>query len=416
MVSQDGFGRFEKMVDIIHKRKLGTPLLIFISLLMMDLIARTGYQAIKSPILPLFAKSIGAESGETGFIIGISTIIGLLFSPFVGTLSDIYGRRRLLLFGTLMFAFTPFLYLWVNSAEQLIMVRLIHGFATATYGPVIAASVADLYSENRTFYMGWYRTVRNAGYLFGPISGGLLLTYNGFTESWVILGIISFLAFFPTLIPDFQRKMEAAKAAQSTLRLGSLRSTLFNTYKDKNILRLGIIQAILFLGLRANKAFLPIIAIEKEITPAQIATVLSIQVLATLISQPIWGFLADRLGFNFCLKLGLGLVAVGITAMVLTGNLLLLIALGIFMGLGEGAIMPVITSIATTVKGNREYGSSLGVLDAMDNVGKALGPILAGFLIGFSNYFTAFSIISLGILFFIFLPIPKASVPKTKII
>lgn len=51
----------------------------------------------------------------------------------------------------------------------------------------------------------------------------------------------------------------------------------------------------------------------------------------------------------------------------------------------------------TELSDTGNYGSTLGMLDAMDNAGKALGPIFAGLLLGLFNYVTSFAIVA-GIL------------------
>ena len=59
-------------------------------------------------------------------------------------LSDQLGRRPLLLAGALVFAIMPISYLAVGSLTLLIAVRVVHGSATAIFGPVAWATVSDL--------------------------------------------------------------------------------------------------------------------------------------------------------------------------------------------------------------------------------------------------------------------------------
>jgi MFS family permease len=67
------------------------------------------------------------------------------------------------------------------------------------------------------------------------------------------------------------------------------------------------------------------------------------------------------------------------------------------LGLGEAAVMPAVITLGTELSAEGNYGATLGVLDAMDNVGKALGPVVAGLLLGVFNYATSFAVIA-GIL------------------
>ncbi len=69
----------------------------------------------KNPALPLFAKQLGATEQYIGFIAAASTVVGVLTSIPAGALSDLYGRRRVILAATLVFASAPFLYLFVST-------------------------------------------------------------------------------------------------------------------------------------------------------------------------------------------------------------------------------------------------------------------------------------------------------------
>jgi MFS family permease len=365
----------------------------FLRLLAMDLVARTGYQMGKSPLLPLFAAALGAGSEMTGIVVAISTTTGLITTPLIGTLSDRYGRRRLLLFGTAMFAFVPFVYLFIHTPGQLLLVRVIHGFATATYGPVVAALVADMFPQRRAEHMGWYRSARTASYLLGPLLGGLVLFYADFRLAWVSVGALGLVAFLPALaLPRAGQPASGAQEGASTREF--IRQHLLQAFRNPVLLALGAVEAALYLGLRANKTFLPLYALSVGVNPAQVGVIFSVQVAATLLAQPLGGHLAERLGRKPVILIGLLLVGGGLPLMVTVRDFPVLALLGVVLGLGEAAVMPAVITLGTELSAEGNYGSTLGVLDAMDNVGKALGPVVAGLLLGVFNYATSFAVIA----------------------
>ena len=365
----------------------------FILLMIMDLTARTGYQMGKSPLLPLFATALGAGPGASGVIVAVSTTTGLITSPLIGTLSDLYGRRRLLLAGTAIFALVPFLYLLVETPTQLLFLRLFHGFGTAIYGPVMAAMVADMFEQRRAQYMGWYRAVRTASYLLGPLLGGLVLFLGDFRLAWVSVGILGLLSFLPALGLPKDGKHNGRAQRQRT-SLPAFGRHLSQAFRNPLLRALGMVQAALYLGLRANKAFLPIYAVDVGMNPAQIGVIFSIQVAATMVMQPAGGYLSDRIGRKPVILFGLVLVAAMLPLMVMTTSLMVMIFLSLLLGLGEAAIMPSMLTLGTEISEQGSYGSTLGMLDAMDNVGKALGPVVAGLLLGVLGYVVTFSIIA----------------------
>ena len=128
-----------------------------------DFIVRTGYQMGKTPLLPLFAASLGAGDALLGVIVSVSTLTGMLLKPLVGVLSDRWGRRVWLLGGAGLFAGIPFLYQFIQSPESLLALRLVHGLATAIFGPVTLALVAEQATQGSAEKLGWFGMARIGG-------------------------------------------------------------------------------------------------------------------------------------------------------------------------------------------------------------------------------------------------------------
>ncbi|MCP4876153.1 MAG: MFS transporter, partial [Gammaproteobacteria bacterium] len=94
--------------------------------------------------MPLFAASVGAGELLIGAIVSVSTMTGLILKPLFGLLSDRWGRKLWLLIGLILFSTIPFFYGLVETPQQLLMIRVVHGLATAVFGPVSLAYVAEM--------------------------------------------------------------------------------------------------------------------------------------------------------------------------------------------------------------------------------------------------------------------------------
>ena len=150
-------------------------------------LARFSYALARNPVLPLFALSLGAGPEAIGLAVGISTVTGILFKLPSGALSDVIGRRKTMLIGLVFFAFVPFAYLLIDNYAQLVAVRFMHGFATAVYGPVAMAVVADIAGERKGELLSWFSSVGIIGGLLGAPLGGLILSLSatgGRYEPW----------------------------------------------------------------------------------------------------------------------------------------------------------------------------------------------------------------------------------------
>src|SRR4030042_622480 len=114
----------------------------FVLLCIMGGLAIFSSTMAKNPALPLFIRSMGVPVSTVGFFAAASTVVGIIVSLPAGILSDIIGRRRVILMAAIVFATAPFLYLLIASPWQLVLVRIYHGLATAILGRVALARAA----------------------------------------------------------------------------------------------------------------------------------------------------------------------------------------------------------------------------------------------------------------------------------
>ena len=257
----------------------------FLRITAADLIVRSAYQMGKSPLLPLFAATLGANGALLGLIVSVSTLTGMLFKPMIGMLSDRWGRWVWLLLGTALFAVMPFFYVFINTPEQLFAIRLIHGMATAIYGPVTLAFVAEQTVVDRAEWLGWFGMARSAGYIIGPAVAGLMLLVMKPEQVFLAIGLLSCIAFLTVLqLPKIGRQKETTvlslrQQLSQSLRIGG---------RTPAIWLAGGLNALTFLALYAVKAFLPVHALDIGMNIALVGAFFSFQEGVHMIGKP-WG-------------------------------------------------------------------------------------------------------------------------------
>src|SRR5574337_573634 len=171
--------------------RMWTP---FIQLCAVGLLAKLSYQMARSPVLPRFAQDLGAAPELIGLIVAASTITGVFIKLPAGALSDVLGRKRMMLLGCLFFAAPPFLYPFVHSPGTLLALRFLHGVATAIFSPVASAFVADLSMSGRGERLGWFAGAGDLGSTLGPVLGGLLLFYTAsYPLAYLTVGVFGLL-------------------------------------------------------------------------------------------------------------------------------------------------------------------------------------------------------------------------------
>src|SRR4030081_707019 len=163
----------------------------FIAIIFASLLSRLGYQMARTPVLPIFATDLGAMPELIGVIVAASTIPGGFFNFPSGAVSDVLGRKRMMVLGALFFAAPPFLYPFVHDPWSLLALRFVHGFATAIFSPVASAYVASLAETGRGPRLGWFSSANDIGATGGPLVGGFVLYFTArFSLTHLLVGAL----------------------------------------------------------------------------------------------------------------------------------------------------------------------------------------------------------------------------------
>ena len=357
---------------------------------------RSAYQMGKTPLLPIFAVTLGASDALLGFIVSVSTLTGMFLKPLIGALSDRWGRRTWLLAGTAFFALMPLTYQFVDTPSQLFAVRLIHGMATAIYGPVTLAYVAELSSSRVAERLGWFGSARNAGYVIGPAAAGLMLVWMSPVTVFTVVGLLSALAFLPVLLLGEARR--ARERDQTPLFSGVGRS-LLGGMRTPAVWATGAMEASVYIPLYAIKVFVPVYALAAGANIALVGTFFSVQAFAQMVLTPVGGRVADRFGYVVSFGTGTAVLGVTLAYLATVDSSVGFLAPAVLIGVAQAMILPAATAWLATSIDHGRLGASLGLVGTMRNAGKVTGPVMAGFLIAWLGYAATFHIMGIGLVF-----------------
>ena len=371
----------------------------FAALCCVGFFARLSYALARSPVLPLFALSLGAGPEAIGFAVGVSTVTGIFFKLPAGALSDIIGRRRTMLIGLLFFAFTPFAYLGVHSYGPLVLIRFLHGMATAVYGPVAMAVVADVAGSKKGELLSWFSSVTIVGNLLGAPLGGLILhravgaagpALRDFHHAYLlsgVTGVVALLLFLGLLKDGRDRTGSGGLAAASRRFFSGIREVA----SDRRVVITSIMEGLANMAVGALEAFLPIYAVKVAgLDELQAGLLWAGQIVTTILSKPLMGKSSDRYGRRSLIAGGLVVSAVSFALIPrLTGFAPLLAAAAGF-GFGEALVTSSGAALVADLCKERHFGTAMGTFGTIFDVGHASGPIVAGVLIARFSYGTAF--------------------------
>lgn len=366
----------------------------FATLVLVGFLARFGYQMARSPVLPRFAQDLGAAPELIGFIVAASTISGVIVKLPAGALSDLLGRKRMMLLGCVFFAGPPFLYPLVHSPGALLAIRFLHGLATAIFSPVASAFVADLFQRGRGEKLGWFASANDLGATAGPFLGGLLLFYtSSYSTTYLVVGVLGLLPLVMVLrLPDDDTPHSTGPGLRESPR--RFWSGIGEVLGNRAVLIASTMEAALYVGYGAFLGFFPPYAKEIGFNDAQIAFVMGAQLATTMLAKPLSGRLSDRLGRKPMILAGLCLCAVTLPAIPTLTSLWLLLPVSAFFGLGVAIVTPSTTALVAGLVKTARMGSAMGVFGTIWDSGEAAGPILAGMLIASLAYRPAFGLIA----------------------
>ncbi|MHB1133341.1 MAG: MFS transporter [Chloroflexota bacterium] len=365
----------------------------FLLLCLTGLFAIFSSTVAKTPALPLFAAALGASEADIGFIAAASTVVGILVSLPAGALSDIYGRRRVLLLAALVFASAPPLYLLVHEPWQLVAVRIYHGFATAIFGPVALALVADLFERGRGASMGWYSSATLAGRAAAPVIGGAALTLASYEAVYVASAVGGIAALvLATRLPN---KPPTVASASSAVTMRARRAGLAVLLRSRPVMATSAAEAAQYFSYGAIETFLPLYALTVGgLESWQIGLIFGVQVLTTTLSKPAMGRASDSLGRRPLIATGLAISAAASAALTLSPSFANLLVAGLAYGLGLAVVTTSTSAFVSEQASTGNYGAALGVLSSVMDVGHASGPIVAGLLVVQFGYASTFTVIA----------------------
>ena len=343
----------------------------------------------KTPVLPLFAHALHATPAEIGWIVMASTIPGILISYPAGALSDYLGARRLLLASLVVFATAPFLYLLVKTAPQLMAVRFYHGFATAIFGTVANAAIAARYTDERAARLSTFSSVTIVGRSIAPFLGGSLISLASFHAVYIACAISGVLALGAGLLLRDHTPLPKKKLA-----LPRFWASLTTVLRDRSIMLVSLVESAQYLVFGAIEAFLALFAASLGIPAWQIGVILGVQLVSIVFAKPLMGKVSDRVGRRRVILPGLLIGAASVVLLPFAPSFIGLSVLSLAFGIGFATVTSSTSALVADLTRDGRYGSSMGVLRTVMDVGQSIGPVLTGWMVGVAGYGSAFTLLA----------------------
>ncbi len=187
-------------------------IVFLMSTVMLDILALS----LIVPVMPLLLQQITGLSPQPaarlgGELFALFALMQLFAAPILGTLSDHFGRRPILLISLCAYALDWFVMGWAQTLFLLFLGRAISGVVGAT-GSTVNAAIADTYSaEKRAKYLGMVSSVMGIAMMCGAALGGWLAMFGSrvpfyFAAGFAFVNFVYGLVSFRETLPRAQRR------------------------------------------------------------------------------------------------------------------------------------------------------------------------------------------------------------------
>ncbi|MCR9127058.1 MAG: TCR/Tet family MFS transporter [Rhodobacteraceae bacterium] len=179
------------------KPRLRLPVLFILITVLLDAMGI----GLIVPVMPDLIRDVQGGSLANAALWGgvLSTVFALmqfLFGPLVGSLSDRYGRRPVLLVSLVVMALDYLVMALAGAMWLLVLGRLIGGITAATHGTA-SAYIADISTpEEKSANFGLIGAAFGLGFVLGPLIGGMLGTLGPRAPFYAAAGLAAMNAIF----------------------------------------------------------------------------------------------------------------------------------------------------------------------------------------------------------------------------
>lgn len=195
--------------SLIQKEKKQTKRPLVLASVMLAMFMGAIEATIVSTAMPAIVGDLGGFSLYS-WVFSAYLLMNTVTVLIYGKLSDIFGRKPILITGISIFLIGSILCGFAQTMTMLIIFRLIQGFGAGAVMPIATTIVGDIYTkEERAKIQGYLSSVWGISAIMGPAIGGLLVEYVSWHYVFWInipLGILAMIGIGKFLHEDIEKK------------------------------------------------------------------------------------------------------------------------------------------------------------------------------------------------------------------
>ncbi|MFA6024306.1 MAG: MFS transporter [Candidatus Gracilibacteria bacterium] len=323
-----------------------------------------------------------------GVLVAVYPLGQFFGAPILGTLSDRYGRKKMLSI-SLIGTFFGYLLFAVGIVTQqlwlLYFSRALDGFTGGNIS-VANSAIADMSTdETRAKNFGLIGMAFGLGFVVGPFLGGKLadpsiLPWFGPAVPFYFAALLSALSL--TLLTFFFKETLKNPTHQRVhLFLGF--QHIAKSFHMKHLRSIFLVVFLHALGFCFYTQFMPVFLVQKyEMSSAQIGTLFGFVGIWIALSQGLFTRIAARyLSPQGTLRFSILCLSATLFVVPFIPSVTLLYLSQPFLALFEGLTFPNTTAVVSQISKPSEQGEAMGITQSLRALGQAIPSLVAGFLV-----------------------------------
>lgn len=334
------------------------------------------------PLTNLFAHYFSVSNKNVLWMIsayGFAYASGFLL---IGPLSDLFGRKRIMVVGLIFLSIITFSIGYVHSFGLLIILRILQGLSASSFPPTAMAYVGEFSSDAlRIIGLSFLIMAFSLSTILGQVYGSWISQALSWQWAfWLLAGLYIIMLFLITFKLDDTKKENLKAPIIGIYRdmLVHLRNfTLLPLYFTTFIILMSFVAIYSVLGGYLNLRF--------GLDPEKIIYIRMAGIPSICLS-PVSGYFARKIGGNRVSIFGLGVLILGILCEALSPSLVYFTLSSALFDAGIAITAPGVVSLINKIA-NHAKASAMSLYTFFLFIGAGLGPLVAEqlFKLGFSG-------------------------------
>ena len=355
--------------------------------------------SIVGPIIPLYSRSFGVSYAVASLAISVYAFGRFLADIPVGIAADRWGRRPIMLAGTLIITVMAFANANAIYFSWFLIFRFLQGVGSSMWIITRQTILADILKpEERGRIMGYFQAFMLIGRSAGPAVGGWVASIYGLTAPfyfYAVAGLITtvltfFLIFEPEGIirtgdrPHFFSFSEASRLLRNSTYAMACLAT-FTVFFQRS-------------GIRSN--MVPLFGANVlGLDEAAIGTIISYATITNLLLTVPMGYAIDLLGRKPVIAFNMVIMAVANISFTLSGNYWGMGIAAAVLGIASAGAGQAPLALATDATYYERRGLAIGFYRLIGDLGSMVGPVILSAIADQTNLSTPFYVMAVILLF-----------------